>query len=389
MANVTFASEEEDFLHWKKQFRDKAITLGITEQTVDQAMASIELLPQVFSLDSRQPEFTQTFLQYLFKRVSDNTVETGRLQLEEQSHLLEPIQNEYGVDATVLIALWGLETSYGRHLGTLHLPSALATLAYQGRRQGFFEEQLFVLLSLVDSGQYALDSLYGSWAGAMGHLQFMPSTLRTYGIDGDQDDTIDLRESLPDAMASAANYLSQIGWKAGEPVAIEVLLPPGFNFQEAQLSIRMPVEEWVKRDVTPASLDDFPQVTGDVAIVLPQGHSGPAFMVFDNFAAIMDWNKSIHYALSVAHLSNRLQGYPELAVQEAAEPPISLAETSQLQELLLTAGFDPGEPDGIAGSKTQSAIRAYQAKHGLVADGYPSQSLLNHMLDNMAQAPSN
>lgn len=389
IAHAAFAHEDTDFLSWKEQFREQAIAQGITAKTVDQAMASIELLPQVIDLDTRQPEFTQTFLQYLSKRVTLDKLDEGRLLLEEHRGLLESLQAEYGVDAHVLLALWGLESAYGKHLGNLDLLSALATLAYQGRRQDFFEEQLLILLSLIDNGHYVTEPLQGSWAGAMGHLQFIPSTLRAYGVDGDEDAVIDLRQSLPDAMASAANYLAKTGWKTGEPIAIEVILPDGFNYQEAQLSTRKPVEKWAELGIIPASLEAFPRVTGNAAILLPQGHTGPVFMVFDNFDAIMDWNKSVNYAFSVAHLSNRLKGFPDLVVQEGGTPPTSPADTSRLQELLLIAGYDPGEPDGIAGSKTQAAIREYQAKHGMIADGYPSQSLLGHMLEHTAEAPGN
>ena len=389
IAHTAFANEGTDFLSWKEQIREQAIAQGITEKTVNQAMASIELLPRVIDLGTRQPEFTQTFLQYLSKRVTADKLDEGRLLLEEHRGLLNSLQAEYGVDAHVLLALWGLESAYGKHLGNLDLLSALATLAYQGRRQDFFEEQLLILLSLIDNGRYVTEPLQGSWAGAMGHMQFIPSTLRTYGVDGDEDGVIDLRQSLSDAMASAANYLAQTGWKTGEPIAIEVILPDGFNYQEAQLSTSKSVETWAGFGVSPASLEAFPLVTGKASILLPQGHAGPAFMVFDNFDAIMDWNKSVNYAFSVAHLSNRLQGYPDLTVQEGGEPPTSPADTSRLQELLLTAGYDPGEPDGIAGSKTQAAIRKYQARHGMIADGYPSQSLLGHMLEHIAQAYGN
>ena len=389
ISHAALANENVDFLNWKEQFREQARAQGITEKTVDQAMDSIRLLPRVIDLDSRQPEFTQTFLQYLSKRVTTDKLDEGRLLLEAHHNLLQSLQAEYGVDSHVLLALWALESAYGKHQGNLDLLSALATLAYQGRRQDFFENQLLILLSLMDSDHYATNSLQGSWAGAMGHMQFIPSTLKTYGIDGDADGVIDLRRSLSDAMASAANYLAKIGWNAGEPIAIEVVLPEGFNYQEAQLSIRKPIETWVEFGIRPVSLDAFPLVAGNAAILLPQGHTGPAFMVFDNFDAIMDWNKSTNYALSVAHLSNRLQGLPDISIQEGGEPLTSPADTSRLQELLIVAGYDPGDPDGIAGSKTQAAIREYQGRYGMIADGYPSQSLLNHMCERMAQTPGN
>lgn len=386
LALPVFADEDADFQRWKQELHNEAVARGIREQTVIEAMASMALLPRVMDLSARQPEFTQTFLQYLSVRVSDKTLEQGQQKYEEQQSLLESLQRQYGVDAEVLLALWGLETAYGRTMGNLDLVSALATLSYQGRRQHFFKEQLLVLLSLMDSGRYDTDALQGSWAGAFGHMQFIPTTLQAYGVDADDNGIIDLRSSLPDAMASAANYLSQSGWKTDEPIALEVLLPAEFNYAGAELLNHKPIEEWVQLGVVPATAERFPQVTGQTSILLPQGHTGPAFMVFDNFDIIMDWNRSINYALAVAQLSNRLQGLPPLTAQETRDAPISIKDTSQLQELLVQAGFDAGEPDGIAGPQTQSAIREYQKKHGLIADGYPSQALLEHVLENLVQA---
>lgn len=385
LALPVFADEDADFQRWKQELHNEAVARGISEQTVTQAMASMELLPRVIDLSARQPEFTQTFLQYLSVRVSDQTLEQGQRMQEEQEPLLASVQQQYGVDAEILLALWGLETRYGQTMGNVDLLSALATLSYQGRRQHFFKEQLLVLLSLMDSGRYETDSLQGSWAGAFGHMQFIPITLQAYGVDADENGIIDLRNSLADAMASAANYLSHAGWKTDEPIALEVLLPAGFNYANAELLNHKSVEEWVQLGVLPASTDSFPQVTGQTSVLLPQGHTGPAFMIFDNFDVIMDWNRSTNYALAVAQLSNRLEGLPALTTQETEDAPISINDTSQLQELLLQAGFDPGEPDGIAGLQTQFAIREYQKKHGLIADGYPSQALLEHVLGNMGK----
>lgn len=387
LAVPVFADEDPDFLHWKQEFRNEAVARGISDHTIARALADMQLLPRVIDLSTRQPEFTQTFLQYLAIRVTDKTLERGRLMYTDQQPLLRSLQEQYGVDAEVLLALWGLETTYGQNMGNVDLLSALATLAYEGRRKDFFKEQLLVLLSLMDSDSYATDSLQGSWAGAFGHMQFIPSTLQAYGLDADVDGVIDLRTSLADAMASAANYLSEVGWKPGEPIAIEVFLPADFNFAEAQLAKHKSIEEWIALGVIPAGTESFPQVTGQTSILIPQGYSGPAFMVFDNFDVIMDWNRSIHYALAVAQLSHRLQGLPGLANQDPQEDAISINDTSLLQELLQQAGYEPGEADGIAGPQTQAAIREYQKKYGLVADGYPSQSLLDHVRGNVAEEP--
>lgn len=378
-SQLAHADDTSDFLSWKQEVAGLAMARGISERTITQAMEKIELLPRVNALDARQPEFTQTFLQYLAVRASDRKLEQGLRMYEEQRSLLDTVAQQYGVDAPVLLALWGLETGYGQHLGNLDLLSALATLAFQGRRTAFFTEQLLVLLSLIDSGRYATSNLQGSWAGAFGHMQFIPSTLRAYGVDANDDGVIDLRSSLADAMASAANYLSQAGWRTGEPIALEVRLPRDFDFADAQLNVHKPLEAWRELGVSPAAGDQFPQVSGETSIVLPQGHTGPAFMVFDNFDVIMDWNKSVHYALTVGQLSNRLQGLPALTIEETQEYPLSPAEITSLQEMLPAAGFDAGKPDGIAGAQTQQAIRQYQMKHGMIADGFPSQHVLDHV----------
>ena len=386
LAIPVLADESTDFLTWKQEIKGLAMARGISEQTVTQAMEKVELLPRVNALDARQPEFTQTFLQYLALRASDKKLQQGQRMYEEQQTLLDGIAQQYGVDASVLLALWGLETGYGQHLGNIDLLSALSTLAYQGRRTGFFTEQLLVLLGLIDSGRYATDNLQGSWAGAFGHMQFIPSTLREYGVDADDNGVIDLRSSLADAMASAANYLSQAGWKTGEPIALEVRLPAEFDFAQAQLTMHKPLSEWALLGVQPAVGDQLPIVAGEVSIVLPQGHTGPKFMVFDNFDVIMNWNKSVHYALTVAQLSNRLQGLPALTVEDTLEYPVSPAEITKLQEMLPAVGFDAGTPDGIAGAQTQQAIRQYQMQHGMIADGYPSQSLLDHVQEHAQRA---
>jgi membrane-bound lytic murein transglycosylase B len=219
----------------------------------------------------------------------------------------------------------------------------------------------------------------GSWAGAMGHMQFMPSTFRAYAVDADGDARIDLWRSLPDAMHSAANYLKRAGWRAGEPVAVAVRLPEGFDWRHARVSNRLPASEWTARGVKTMDGGSVPAVHGPAALVLPQGWQGPAFMVFDNFDVVMQWNRSVNYALAVAQMAQARAGDIVLAVQAGEAGALSIAQVKALQQSLNELGFDAGTPDGLLGPHTQSAIRRYQVVHELPADGYPAPSLLTHV----------
>lgn len=374
------ANSEEDFNLWLNGVRQEAHVQGISPNTVDAALTHVQPIPRVIELENNQPEFNQTFLGYLEKRATKRTVNVGVAMLEKYQPLFDEIEAKYHVPRYVLAALWSMESSFGSYQGDTDLIAALATLAYQGKRQPFFRAELLQALRVMDTYRIDPQSMRGSWAGAIGHMQFIPSTYVAYATDGDQDGKVDMRASLPDAMHSAANYLSHAGWRPNEPIAVEVLLPNDFHYEDAQATLRYRVSEWAAKGVRPAQGNPLPNVDGKAAIVLPQGWQGPAFMVFSNYDVIMDWNHSSSYVLTTAYLADRFQGGDRLVGgQSVPREGMSTVDMLQLQQTLLSLGFDPGMIDGISGARTQAAIRAYQKSKGLPADGYASNELLQQM----------
>lgn len=380
-----------DFDDWLEKFKLEASAQGISEQTLQQAFVDAQPIERVVELDQSQPEFVQTFSTYLQRRVTPKQISRGQQLQSEQGALLQAVAARYGVPAQVLLAFWSLETNYGQSRGNFLVPHALATLAFEGRRQAFFQHQLLDALRIIDQGHIAASDMQGSWAGALGHMQFMPSTFLAYAVDGDADGRIDVWNSTADAMYSAGNYLQAMGWQANKPIMVEVLLPESFSWQDTGLGNRRQVSEWMQAGVSLALPDSLPAAflasNEQAALVLPQGWQGPAFMVFDNFNIIMQWNRSTLYALSVAHLASRLAGGPtiqggQLAEQEA----VSIDAIKRLQQQLTSLGFDTQGQDGQPGPKTQAAIRAYQLAHGLPADAYASPSLMQEVARAVALA---
>ncbi|MDP1645599.1 MAG: lytic murein transglycosylase [Thiobacillus sp.] len=379
------AHAQTGFDSWLAAFRQDAEAQGISAATLDAALTGITPVERVVELDGRQPEFLQTFADYLGRRVTADQVARGQALMTEHATLLDAAEQQYGIPKAVLVAFWGLETHYGTVLGSLNIPASLATLAFEGRRSDFFRSQLLDALRIIDAGHVDAVDMNGSWAGAMGHMQFMPSTFRAYAVDGDGDARIDLWQSLPDAMHSAANYLKRAGWRAGEPVAIEVRLPEGFDWQRGGVH-RLPVAEWMALGVQTVDATTLPAVTGCAAIVLPQGWQGPAFMVFDNFDVVMRWNRSVNYALAVAQLAQLVAGGGALVAPAGEVGALGTAQLKTLQQALNEMGFDVGTADGLLGPRTQTAIRRYQVVHDLPADGYPAPSVLAHVEQTHAAA---
>lgn len=424
-SNSVLAQDDLDF--WFNGLKQEALSVGISDKTVTATINHIELLPDIIKQDLAQPEFVSPFLDYYQKRVDAKKIARGQELFAQNEILLNQIEAQYGVPKSLLVAFWGMETNYGAYQGHIDTLSALATLAYDGRRAGFFRSQLLDAMRMIDAGNANVDQFRGSWAGAFGNMQFMPTTFMMYAVDGDGDNHVDIVNSSADALASAANYLSQVGWRKGEPVMIEVQLPVDFNWQNAQFNLRKLVKEWVQLGVVVAqdsshtvstkstktrfqtkkysaknklnvnqvkykitamsdpqggslAVAGLPNTSSQAAIVLPQGWRGPAFMVFDNFDAIMDWNRSINYALSVAQLAKRINGEPRIVGGQLAEvDALTFQQMFELQAMLNARGFDAGEPDGFPGLKTQSAIRAYQLSQHLPADGYASPSIYNNV----------
>lgn len=361
---------------WLAGFRTSAQAQGISPATLDAALTGAQPVTRVVELDRRQPEFLQTFADYLGRRLTPAQITRGQAMLAEHAALLDAVEARTGVPKAVLVAFWGLETNYGRTLGSFNIPVALATLAWEGRRSRFFESQLIDALRIVEAGHVLALDMNGSWAGAMGHMQFMPSTFRAYAVDGDGDGRIDLWGSVADALYSAGNYLKAAGWRSGEPVAREVRLPENFDWRLARVSHRMAVRNWDTLGVRLADGAPWPAVAGPAAIVLPQGWQGPAYMVFDNFDVVMRWNRSVNYALSVAQLAQQLAGGAAVVAGPGETGALSSAQVLTMQRQLGELGFDPGVPDGLIGPRTQTALRRFQQSQGLPADGYPAPSVL-------------
>ncbi|MHB1435951.1 MAG: lytic murein transglycosylase [Thiobacillus sp.] len=380
------AHAQTGFDDWLAAFREEAAALGISAATLDAALTGIQPAERVVELDRRQPEFLQTFSDYLRARVTASRVARGQELMAEHAALLDAVEQQYGVPKSVLVSFWGLETNYGATLGSHNIPASLATLAYDGRRSAFFRSQLLDALRIIDAGHVSAIDMKGSWAGAMGHMQFMPSTFRAYAMDGDGDTRIDLWQSIPDALHSGANYLKRAGWRVGEPVAIEVRPPQDFDWRRANIANRLPVAQWAALGVKPVDGSGLPAVAGRSAIVLPQGWQGPVFMVFDNFDVVMRWNRSVNYALAVAQLAKQVAGGDGLALLSGEAGALGTAQLQALQQALNELGFDAGAVDGLLGPRTQTAIRQYQFMHRLPVDGYPAPSLLAHVEQTHAAA---
>ncbi|PPC95674.1 lytic murein transglycosylase [Methylotenera mobilis] len=415
---------KEDFSVWLQNVKYEAKSLGISDDTTADFTSHTIFLPNVIKQDRAQPEFITPFLDYFSKRVDDKKVAYGRALMLKHHELLTQIESKYGVPKQVLIAFWGMETQYGNVKGNIDVLSALATLAYEGRRSDFFRAQLLDAILMIELGYVDIERFKGSWAGAFGNMQFMPTTFMLYAVDGDADGVIDVVNSLPDAFASAAHYLASIGWKQNEPVMVEVKLPNDFDWQSAQMAVRKAPEEWSKLGVqvcvietdttdnltsmnvdTPLGGDNqktkrqvcdqeqtettlnikssgaFPNVSGMASILLPQGWQGPAFMVFDNFDIIMQWNRSVNYALSVAQLAKLLNREPSILGGGFAESgALTYQQMLELQNRLNDLGFDAGVADGLPGLQTQAAVRSYQLEQQLPADGYASPSFYQRLL---------
>jgi membrane-bound lytic murein transglycosylase B len=370
-----------DFQTWLKALKTEASKQGVSAQTLDTAFRDVAPIDRVIALDRRQPEFTRTFWSYIENRVTPGVVETGRQKLAKHREMLTDVAARHGVPARYLVAFWGMETNYGAHLGSFPVIDSLATLAYDERRAAFFRTQLLHALHIVDDGHIKAANMKGSWAGAMGHMQFLPSTFVKHAVDATGDGRKDIWGTLRDAFASGANYLDSLGWASDERWGREVALPPDFPYAQAKLDVRKPLSAWADMGVKRADGGSLP-VVDDMqgSIVLPQGHNGPAFLVYGNFRKILRWNRSVKYAIAVGYLADRIVGLPKIQNgRDVSNAPMARADLITLQERLNTLGFDAGPVDGLPGPKTRAAIRSFQKAAGLPPDGHPSPALLDKL----------
>ena len=360
------------------KIRPLAAARGITADSFDRLTADLAPDLSVLDLLDAQPEFTTPLWDYLAGLVDDQRVADGRAQLDLHRDLLATVGTQSGVDPATVVAVWGVESDYGRVSGKRPLLVSLSTLSCFGRRQSFFRGELLSLLGLLQSGDLRDPNLTGSWAGAFGHTQFMPSTYARIAVDQDGDGRRDLVDSIPDALGSTAAYLQRAGWRSGEPWGYEVKLPPGFDASLAGRTKRRPLSDWLARGV--ARADGGALITADTpaALLLPTGAQGPAFLVFRNYDAIYAYNAAESYALAIALLSDRLRGGTGLLTPWPTDDPgLSRVQRKQLQMLLLARGHAIGAADGMIGTNTRRAIQAEQQALGLLpADGRAGQKIL-------------
>lgn len=298
---------EQEFDAWLKSFRQEAIGKGIPVAVVDQSLAGVAPIPRVLELDRRQPETTLTFDEYIARVVNAGRVESGRARLQEHRDLLARVSQTYGVQPRFIVSLWGIETDFGRLTGNFSIISALATLAYDGRRSSFFREELLNALRIVAKGHVTPQELRGSWAGAMGQSQFMPSTYLAYAVDFDGDGKADIWSSRADVFASAANYLAKVGWRGDETWGRQVQVPSGFDRALVDHNkVQKPLAEWQALGVRRADGGDLPPRDLMASIVQPGGAEGPSFLIYNNYRVLLRWNRSLYFATAVGFLADRI-----------------------------------------------------------------------------------
>lgn len=370
-ARPGLALADEGFESCAAGLGERALAAGVNASLVDSALASLTPLERVIALDRKQPEFVQTFGDYIGKRVTEARVERGLALIAQHRDFLDDLLARYGVPPRYLIAFWGLETNYGSYLGSVPTLNALATLACDTRRSEFFRGEFVDALLLAQRETLPIASFRGSWAGAVGHTQFMPSSYLRYAVDGDGDGTIDLWRSERDALASGANFLRSLGWTPGLRWGRRVSLIDDFPYELAELGEQRSLREWSDSGVRLEDGRPLPLAEVSAALLLPSGHTGPAFLVYDNFDTVMRWNQSQSYALSVGLLADRLAGAPGPVLPKAATTPIRRDDVAQAQRDLNALGYEAGEADGLVGRKTRAALRQFQLTVDLPADGYP------------------
>lgn len=361
------------FDRWVRGFRGRALARGIDANVFDTAFRNVRYNPDVISNDRNQAEFKNQIWDYLDNVAAPPRVEEGKRALRRHGRTLRQIEQRFGVDREVVAAVWGLESRYGTRMGTYNLVEALATLAFDGRRGAFFEKQLIAALEILQSGDVEPGDFNGSWAGAMGHTQFIPTSYLAYAVDFDGDGRRDIWSSDPgDALASTAAYLRRFGWISGQPWGVEVRLPASLNSTAGR---RMP-SDWARLGVV--GVDGKPvRDYGSATLLLPAGRQGAAFLVFKNFSVIKRYNNSDAYALGVGHLSDRIKGGPPIQGRwPRGYEPLSFSEKKEMQRLLKRRGYALEKIDGLIGPNTRKAIAAFQRSAGMRPDGNASKAVL-------------
>jgi membrane-bound lytic murein transglycosylase B len=359
----------------------EAARRGVSRETFDAQTAELTPDLKIMDLLDAQPEFTKSIWDYLDVLVSDQRIQRGREVLTQYRPIFDAVEKAYGVDRHVIAAIWGIESNYGTAIGDRSVVRSTATLACVGRRQDYFREEFLSALEILQHGDVSPDHLKGSWAGAFGPTQFMPTAFKRYAIDFSGDGRRDVVDSVPDLIASTANNLKMDGWAPAQSWGYEVAVPRGFNYLLADRARQMTMLEWERLGLRRANGKPFPRPTDRAFLLVPAGVRGPGFLMLQNFRVIMKYNPAEAYALAIGHLADRLRGEPTFVQQwPRDERVLSVAERFELQQLLVNLGFDVGgEPDGHLGPKSRVAIMNFQVTAGIVPDGFASASLLDRL----------
>ena len=353
---------------------------GVSKNVFMAYTASLVPDLRIMDLLDNQPEFTKSVWDYLDILVTDERIEQGRALLEKYRGVFEAAERAYGVDRHIITAIWGVETNYGALAGDRSVVRSTATLACIGRRQNYFREEFLSTMEILQHGDIRPDRLVGSWAGAFGPTQFMPTAFKRYAVDFDRDGHRDVVDSVPDIVASTANNLKKDGWLAGQTWGYEVVVPATFNFLLADRGRLMSMRDWERQGIMRPNGQPFPRPDDRAFLLIPAGVQGPGFLMLENFRVIMRYNPAEAYALAIGHLADRLRGGgPFVQKWPRYERVLSRTERLELQQLLARRGYDIGEPDGHFGLRTRAAIRDFQAKSGRIPDGFASVGVLDQL----------
>jgi membrane-bound lytic murein transglycosylase B len=371
-----------EFERWVDRLWPQAKKKGVSRKTFRRAFKGVSPDPEVLKRAEHQPEFVKPIWKYLESAVSEKRIKTGRKMARKYPRLLRKIEARTGVDRHIVLAIWGMETNYGSFMGKDYVIRSLATLAFQGSRKKYGRSQLLAALQILQNGDVTTARMKGSWAGAMGHTQFIPTTYNAHAVDYTGDGKRNIWGSIPDALASTGNYLKVSKWRPGETWGYEVKLPKGFNYALTGRKRIKTLEQWQALGIKRAKGKGFPRPDDRAAIILPTGANGPAFAVINNFRSILRYNNATSYAIAVGHLADRIR---DGGAAGFVKPwpvdylPLARSERFELQRLLAARGLLKGEIDGILGSGTRASVRAYQKANGMAVDGYPSAVVLKHL----------
>ncbi len=350
---------------------------GVSQAVFKRAMGGLTPDPEIMNAQRSQPEFVSPVWSYIERAVSEERIKTGREKLNTLDETLRRIEARYGVEKQIILAIWGMESTFGKNKGSKDIIRSLATMAFKGKRKSYGRKQLIAALKILERGDIHLSDFKGSWAGAMGHTQFIPDTYNHYAVDFTGDGKRDVWNSTTDALASAANYLKKAGWKTGKTWGYEVKLPPRYNYAHSGWAIKKSLGQWHRLGIRRVNGRPFPRPSDKAELILPAGAKGPAFLVLKNFRVLMRYNKSVSYVLAVGHLGDRILGYgPFVQPWPKEDRRLKYVEQEEIQRLLHKKGYNVGKIDGKMGGRTKKALRAFQSRVGLPADGHPTYAVL-------------